>query len=91
MDDGYYGDFLTWYLDEDIKEKVFNVWFRAQPDDQRPCLVGRFSQIIELPDGDILIGFRAAPDERTDGESTVITYFRLSEISFAYLEEGGLF
>lgn len=87
MGDGYYGDFLTWFLDEDVEGKIFHVWFKEKSNDPQKCLMGYFSQIIELPDGDILIGFRDI--NRID--KTLIVYFRLSEISFSYSEENELF
>lgn len=86
MGNGYYGDFLTWALDESAQEHLFRVWFK-EDFDQETCEYYYFSQIIELPDGDILIGMREYDKNEKDKRSTSIYYHKLSEIQFAYVPE----
>lgn len=86
MKNGYFGDFYTWYLDEDIGNKLFRVWFDKDAESDEVCSYEWFSQIIELPDGDILIGMRFYDDSKEDCRSESIYYHRLSEIQFAFCQ-----
>lgn len=84
MGNGYFGDFLTWYLDEDVESKLFRVWYDKDPESEEECSYEWFSQVIELPNGDILIGMRGYDDREEDCRSKSIYYHRLSEIQFAF-------
>ena len=86
MTKGYYGDLLTWFLDEDIEYKLFRVWFKNDPDDME-CSFMYFTQIINLENGDYLVGLQPYDDTRENSRYPQITYHLLSEIHFAYYEE----
>ena len=47
------------------------------------CSHGRIEEAVELPDGDVLIGFRSPDDTGTYSEGC-IEYHKLSEIALAY-------
>ena len=49
MGNGYFGDFLTWYLDEGVESKLFRVWYDKDPESEEECSYEWFSQLIELP------------------------------------------
>lgn len=62
MTGGCYGDIWTWIQDEDIQERLFRVW--TDPEDQDAvCSFVYFTQFIQLPNNDILIGMQTY-DER---------------------------
>lgn len=84
MGNGYFGDFLTWYLDEGVESKLFCVWYDKDPESEEECSYEWFSQVIELPNGDILIGMRGYDYREEDCRSKSIYYHRLSEIQFAF-------
>lgn len=43
MGNGYFGDFLTWYLDEGVGEKLFRVWYSKDPESEEECSYEWFS------------------------------------------------
>lgn len=90
-------DFTTWLLDND--GRIYRYWVykrmftpaeqEAKYSDQSCyeddiCAYGRIEEAIELPDGDILIGF-ADPVCDDDPElKGILNYYKLSEIQLAY-------
>ena len=85
MTKGYFGDLLTWVLDDDIQDKVFRVWFDKENMDET-CSYMYFTQIIELGNGDFLIGLQEYDETKPGRRYPYITYRRLGEFNFAYCE-----
>lgn len=90
-------DFETWVLDH--RERVYRYWvykrmFTPLEMDEKyvdetcyeddECAFGMIYEAIELPDGDILIGFIDPDDEGTTVEG-MIEYYKLSELRFQCL------
>lgn len=89
-------DFTTWLLDNDDRIYCYWVYKRmftpaeqaAKWSDQscfedNACSYGRIEEAVELPDGDVLIGFRDPRDAGTVADG-YITYYKLSEIHLVY-------
>lgn len=74
MGSGGYGDFWTWVHDEDVQEKIFRVW-----DSNDSCFLVRFVQLIEMSNGDFLIGMQAC-----DEENGAMFFRLLSQLRFAF-------
>lgn len=89
-------DFETWL--HDYGDRVYRYWVykrmftpceqEAKYSDQccyedEICQYGIIKEAVELPDGDILLGFVDPDDEGTRVEG-YITYQKLSEISLAF-------
>ena len=90
-------DFTTWLLDND--GRIYRYWVykrmftpaeqEARRSDQScyecdECWYGRIEEAVELPDGDILIGFT---DPACDDDASLrgsLEYYKLSEIQLAY-------
>ena len=83
MGNGGYGDIWTWVHDEDIQEKIFRVWLTqdCRMDNYLPMY---FSQIIELPNGEILVGLRRVDYTEVGKANDCIIYKLLSQIQFVY-------
>ena len=58
MGNGYYEDILSWINSESVKDKLFRVWFLDDLDINDLCIYEYFTQMICLPDGDVLIGMQ---------------------------------
>lgn len=89
-------DFEAWMHDND--GRVYHYWVYKRmftPAEQdakysdQSCFeydagsYGRIEEAVELPDGDILIGFRDPEDVGTTFEG-FLNYYKLSEITLAY-------
>ena len=89
-------DFTTWLLDND--GRIYRYWVykrmftpaeqEAKWSDQscfedEECSLGRIVEAVELPDGDVLIGFESHDmvGGRYEGH---IDYYKLSQILLAY-------
>lgn len=78
---GMFGDFETWALDNEATDRVFRVWFLSELcENYRLC---RFHTIINLPDGDIMLGLQLADEEMRNQDPSIL-FCRLSDISFCY-------
>lgn len=73
-------DFETWLLDCGY-DRIFEM--DVQSNIGVFCRFFKIKEAIELPDGDILIGFYFIRQD----ESNTIHYKRLSEINFSYNQE----
>lgn len=89
-------DFETWLLDN--SDRIYRYWVYKRmftPHEQEMKYVdqscfedvtaneGYIREAIELPDGDILLGF-----ELPDMETQYIEYYKLSEINLAWSKRG---
>lgn len=89
-------DFTTWMLDND--SRLYRYWvykrmftpeeMEAKYTDQScfeddHCSFGRIVDAVELPDGDVLIGFDS-PDRDGSKYEGSIDYYKLSEILLSY-------
>jgi len=86
IEKSFYGDLMTWVLDTDVHNKLFRVWYSDDPNEDEECSYEYFTEIIELGNGDYLIGMQGYDCSKEDKRSTSIWYHRLSEIKFAYVE-----
>lgn len=84
MTGGCYGDIWTWIQDEDVQERLFRVWTDLRDPDE-VCLFVYFTQFIQLPNNDILIGMQAYDESYDDNRYPMIDYRLLSQIQFAYV------
>jgi hypothetical protein len=85
---GCYGDIWTWIHDEDIHNKVFQVILKDKYADPE-VIYCYFSQFIELPDGDFLIGLQRTNENYPDGKNTSIFYERMSNMHICYVDPEG--
>ena len=91
-----WGDIHTWLSDVG-EDRVFRMWvfkkmFTPYEQDEKfsdesiyvddICKYVMIKEIIELPDGDLLIGF-----QDTDNDNLYLEYFKLSEIRLDYRPE----
>ena len=98
---GCYGDIWTWISDMDIHNKLFRVWYinrnRPQKSDrtfvymddyyeESTCEHRYFTEFIELPNGDFLIGMQSEDEDREGRKYPCIEYRKLSDIHFSYYE-----
>ena len=89
-------DFETWVMDN--SERIYRYWvykrmFTPYEMDQKfsdesvyedvTCSFGRIKEVVELPDGDIMLGFED-PEIPEDAECYNLKYHKLSEISLMY-------
>ena len=89
-------DFTTWLLDNN--GRIYRYWVykrmftpaeqEAKWSDQScyecdECFYGRIEEAVELPDGDVLIGFASPACDGTRHEGA-LEYYKLSEIQLAY-------
>lgn len=89
-------DFETWILDN--KDRVYRYWIYKRMftpyelnskfvDESEfvtmECLFGMIREAIELPDGDILLGF-IDPEDYNTGRDLYVAYHKLSEIKLAF-------
>ena len=84
MTEGCYGDIWTWIQDEDIHERLFRVWFNPN-DNGEECQFFYFTQFIELPNKDILIGMQAFDEWCEGNKYETVEYRLLSQIQFNYV------
>lgn len=90
-------DFETWLSDN--QDRVFRYWVYKRmftPEEQASqyidqsiyedpeCEHGRIAEAVELPDGDILLGFCGVDMPEDSSAFGYIDYHKLSEISLAY-------
>ena len=90
-----WGDIHTWLSDVG-EERVFRMWvfkkmFTPYEQDEKfsdesvyvddICKYVMIKEIIELPDGDLLIGF-----QDTDNDNLYLEYYKLSEIRLDYCQ-----
>ena len=93
-----WGDIHTWLSDVG-EERVFRMWvfkkmFTPYEQDEKfsdesvyvddTCKFVMIKELIELPDGDLLIGFQEADD--ADSDNLYLEYYKLSEISLDYCQ-----
>lgn len=83
MTGGCYGDIWTWIHDEDITERLFRVWVDPEDPDET-CSFVYFTQFIQLPNNDILIGMQGYDDRYEDNKYPMVEYRLLSQIQFVY-------
>lgn len=83
MTKGFFGDLLTWVLDEEVQDKVFRIWFNASG----KCNRMFFTQIIDLEHGDYLVGLQPYDEHYPLHRYPRIEYYRLSDIRFTYCEQ----
>ena len=94
-----WGDIHTWLSDVG-EERVFRMWvfkkmFTPYEQDEKfsdesvyvddVCKHVMIKELIELPDGDLLIGFQDADD--ADSDNLYLEYYKLSEIRLDYRPE----
>ena len=94
-----WGDIHTWLSDVG-EERVFRMWvfkkmFTPYEQDEKfsdesvyvddTCKFVMIKELIELPDGDLLIGFQDADD--ADSDNLYLEYYKLSEIRLDYRPE----
>ena len=90
-----WGDIHTWLSDVG-EERVFRMWvfkrmFTPYEQDKKfsdesvyvddECKFVMIKELIELPDGDLLIGF-----QDTDSDNLYLEYYKLSEIRLDYCQ-----
>ena len=90
-----WGDIHTWLSDVG-EERVFRMWifkkmFTPYEQDEKfldesvyvddTCKFVMIKELIELPDGDLLIGF-----QDTDNDNLYLEYYKLSEIRLDYCQ-----
>lgn len=90
-----WGDIHTWLSDVG-EERVFRMWvfkkmFTPYEQDEKfsdesvyvddTCKFVMIKELIELPDGDLLIGF-----QDTDDDNLYLEYYKLSEIRLDYCQ-----
>ena len=90
-----WGDIHTWLSDVG-EERVFRMWvfkkmFTPYEQDEKfsdesvyvddTCNLVMIKELIELPDGDLLIGF-----QDTDSDNLYLEYYKLSEIRLDYCQ-----
>lgn len=90
-------DFTTWLLDND--GRIYRYWVYKRmftPEEQdakwsdqsvfedEECNYGIIEEAVELPDGDILLGFRYPTESEDSYSAGYIDYYKLSEIALAY-------
>lgn len=90
-------DFTTWLLDND--GRIYRYWVykrmftpaeqEAKWSDQTcfeedECYYGRIEEDVELPDGDVLLGF-ASPELDGGKYEGSLDYYKLSQILLAYV------
>lgn len=78
-------DFETWLIDEG-----YNQILRAYIHSDEPYMHIKIKKAIELPDGDILIGFQEIIEwtqEEINEENVYLHYRKLSELKFDYCPE----
>lgn len=90
-------DFETWLLDFD--DRVYRYWIYRRmftPYEQKQCFMdesvyvdtcaskGIIEEAVELPDGDVLLGFRDPDDDSFEHIAGNLKYYKLSEIDLAY-------
>ena len=90
-----WGDIHTWLSDVG-EERVFRMWvfkkmFTPYEQDEKfsdesvyvddTCNLVMIKELIELPDGDLLIGF-----QDTDSDNLYLEYYKLSEIRLDYYQ-----
>ena len=90
-----WGDIYTWLSDVG-EERVFRMWvfkkmFTPYEQDEKfldesvyvddTCKFVMIKELIELPDGDLLIGFQDA-----DSDNLYLEYYKLSEIRLDYCQ-----
>ena len=90
-----WGDIHTWLSDVG-EERVFRMWvfkrmFTPYEQDKKfsdesvyvddECKFVMIKELIELPDGDLLIGF-----QDTDSDNLYLEYYKLSEIRLDYFQ-----
>ena len=93
-----WGDIHTWLSDVG-EERVFRMWlfkkmFTPYEQDEKfsdesvyvddICKYVMIKELIELPDGDLLIGFQDADD--ADSDNLYLEYYKLSEIRLDYCQ-----
>ena len=93
-----WGDIHTWLSDVG-EERVLRMWifkkmFTPYEQDEKfldesvyvddTCKFVMIKELIELPDGDLLIGFQEADD--TDSDNLYLEYYKLSEIRLDYCQ-----
>ena len=94
-----WGDIHTWLSDE-AEDRVFRMWvfkrmFTPYEQEEKfsdesvyvddTCKFVIIKELIELPDGDLLIGFQDADD--ADSDNLYLEYYKLSEIRLDYRPE----
>ena len=93
-----WGDIHTWLSDVG-QERVFRMWifkkmFTPYEQDEKfsdesvyvddICKYVMIKELIELPDGDLLIGFQDTDD--IDSDNLYLKYYKLSEIRLDYCQ-----
>lgn len=93
-----WGDIHTWLSDE-AEDRVFRMWvfkrmFTPYEQEEKftdesvyeddTCKFVMIKEIIELADGDYLIGFQDADD--ADSDNLYLEYYKLSEIRLDYCQ-----
>ena len=93
-----WGDIHTWLSDVG-EERVFRMWvfkkmFTPYEQDEKfsdesvyvddICKYVMIKELIELPDGDLLIGFQDTDD--IDSDNLYLKYYKLSEIRLDYCQ-----
>ena len=93
-----WGDIHTWLSDVG-EERVFRMWvfkkmFTPYEQDEKfsdesvyvddICKYVMIKELIELPDGDLFIGFQDADD--ADSDNLYLEYYKLSEIRLDYCQ-----
>ena len=91
-------DFETWVLDN--RDRVYRYWvykrmFTPEEVDAKwsdqscyvddKCSFGVIKEAVELPDGDVLLGFIDPNDEGSNVEGSIF-YYKLSQIELAYFQ-----
>ena len=84
-------DLETWILDTDVHDRIYRVWYKnpnvTSGEDRSLEGVGDFmyfTEIVELPDKDLLIGMQSVDENAENGRFECLEYHKLSEIFFAY-------
>lgn len=90
-------DFETWLMDN--SDRIYRYWVYKRmftPEEQATkwedqsiyeqdeCEYGRIVEAVELPDGDILLGFIDPYESESSTAYGYINYHKLSEIALAY-------
>lgn len=79
-------DFQTWLLDYGY-DRLFRIWIHHPGENywEEECDYVFIKEAIELPDGDILLGFHFILDaDDLDDENPHIEYWKLSQLQLAY-------
>lgn len=79
----YWHDFSQWMEDFNVGNKIFRFWHKTWPEDMS-CSFVYITQVIQLPNNELLIGTQDYDESYPDCRYPSISYNLLSEITIEY-------